>query len=156
VNPNNNIINTVAGTGLFGYNGDHIPANTAELNGPFGVAVDHNGNLYIADQGNSRIRKVDVTVGIPEINNSSDGINIYSNSSDGNFTIMTNLSKPYANSSIIFYDLSGQILFRKNIGNIPTGINAINFNTPPLASGIYFAELTAGGKHFMKRIIAAK
>ncbi|MFI5112212.1 MAG: choice-of-anchor D domain-containing protein [Terriglobales bacterium] len=54
-------ITTVAGNGTQGYSGDNGPATSAELSGPPGVAVDSAGNLYIADFGNSRIRKVDVT-----------------------------------------------------------------------------------------------
>jgi uncharacterized protein (TIGR03437 family) len=49
---------TVAGNGLPGYSGDGGPAARAQLAGPSGVAVDSAGNLYIADKGNSRIRKV--------------------------------------------------------------------------------------------------
>jgi sugar lactone lactonase YvrE len=52
------IITTVAGNGTGGYNGDNISATSAELNAPSGVALDSAGNLYIADLGNSRIRKV--------------------------------------------------------------------------------------------------
>ena len=55
------IITTVAGTGTFGYTGDNIAATSAKLNSPFGVAVDSAGNLYIADTGNHRIRKVDAS-----------------------------------------------------------------------------------------------
>src|SRR5580704_14571850 len=53
------IIQTVAGTGTAGYNGDGIPATSAELNNPYGVAVDSAGNLYIADLANNVVRKVD-------------------------------------------------------------------------------------------------
>jgi sugar lactone lactonase YvrE len=52
------IISTVAGNGTKGYSGDDGPATSAQLNGPMGVAVDSAGNLFIADYGNSRIRKV--------------------------------------------------------------------------------------------------
>ncbi|MCM3038592.1 S-layer homology domain-containing protein [Paenibacillus motobuensis] len=52
-------ISTVAGTGDRGYSGDGGDATSAQLNSPFGVAVDHNGNLYISDTFNHRIRKVD-------------------------------------------------------------------------------------------------
>jgi len=41
-----------------GYNGDKIPAPTAQLNTPVGVAVDGQGNIFIADFGNNRVRKV--------------------------------------------------------------------------------------------------
>jgi sugar lactone lactonase YvrE len=51
-------ISTVAGTGTAGYSGDGSPATSAQLNYPYGVAVDSNGNLYIADDGNHRIREV--------------------------------------------------------------------------------------------------
>ena len=52
-------ITTVAGTGESGFGGDGGPASEAQLNYPLGVAVDGAGNLYIADTGNNRIRKVD-------------------------------------------------------------------------------------------------
>jgi uncharacterized protein (TIGR03437 family) len=51
-------ITTVAGNGGWSYSGDGGPATAAMLGGPGGVAVDAAGNLYIADTGNSRIRKV--------------------------------------------------------------------------------------------------
>ena len=52
-------ITTVAGTGEFGFSGDGGPATSARLSGAEGVAVDGAGNLFIADEGNDRIRKVD-------------------------------------------------------------------------------------------------
>src|SRR5215208_1803571 len=53
------VITTVAGTGEEGYSGDGGPATKARLNFPFAVAVDREGNLYISDENNYRIRKVD-------------------------------------------------------------------------------------------------
>jgi hypothetical protein len=47
-----------AGSGTLGFSGDNGPATSAELNSPADVAVDSAGNLYIADSGNGRIRKV--------------------------------------------------------------------------------------------------
>jgi len=52
-------ISTVAGNGTAGYSGDGGTATLAQLKYPNGVAFDSNGNMYIADQGNYRIRKVD-------------------------------------------------------------------------------------------------
>jgi sugar lactone lactonase YvrE len=57
VNPEG-VISTVAGIGTKGYSGDDGPATSAQINGPMGVAVDSAGNLYIAEYGNNRIRKV--------------------------------------------------------------------------------------------------
>ncbi|WP_333772579.1 RICIN domain-containing protein, partial [Streptomyces sp. IBSBF 3136] len=51
-------ISTVAGTGTAGFGGDDGPAASAKLSGPTGVAVDSAGDLYIADYGNNRVRKV--------------------------------------------------------------------------------------------------
>jgi sugar lactone lactonase YvrE len=52
------IITTVAGTGVSGFSGDGGPATSALLNAPGDVVVDGSGNLYIADSGNYRVRKV--------------------------------------------------------------------------------------------------
>ena len=54
----NGVITTVAGIGTAGYSGDNGPANLAQLRNAVGLAVDSSGNLYIADAGNHRIRKV--------------------------------------------------------------------------------------------------
>jgi len=52
------IITTVAGDGTQTFGGDNGPAASAQLNCPSGVAVDASGDLYIADWGNRRVRKV--------------------------------------------------------------------------------------------------
>jgi len=43
------------------YNGDGIAATSADLNGPYGVAFDSGGNMYIADNGNARLREVNTS-----------------------------------------------------------------------------------------------
>jgi sugar lactone lactonase YvrE len=53
------IIHTVAGTGKEGYSGDGGPATEAALALPTGIAVDREGNVFIACHHNSRVRKVD-------------------------------------------------------------------------------------------------
>jgi uncharacterized protein (TIGR03437 family) len=57
------VITTVAGNGHAGFSGDNGPSEAAQLNQPYSVAVDSAGNLYIADLGNQRVRRVD-TAGI--------------------------------------------------------------------------------------------
>jgi sugar lactone lactonase YvrE len=57
------VISTIAGTGTAGFNGDDIPATTAQLNSPADVEVDAAGNVYIADFNNHRIRRFDVATG---------------------------------------------------------------------------------------------
>ncbi len=52
------IISTVAGDGTSGFSGDGGPATKAQLSYLSGIAADAAGNLFIADTGNSRIRRV--------------------------------------------------------------------------------------------------
>jgi hypothetical protein len=71
------IISTVAGTGAAGFSGDGGPATQALLSGPFGLAIERQGNLFFSDRGritangnnitgkdNERIREV-LGVGVP-------------------------------------------------------------------------------------------
>ena len=56
-----NIITTLAGTGIWGSSGDGGAATSAQLAGPYGVTVDISGNVYIADSMNNKIRMVTST-----------------------------------------------------------------------------------------------
>lgn len=60
---NTGIISTIAGTGVPGYSGDNGPASNAQFNGPFGLAIDGSGNLYVSE-GNNVVRKIDIASGI--------------------------------------------------------------------------------------------
>ncbi len=55
---------TIAGNGKAGFSGDNGPASRAELNQPHSIQFDRQGNLYICDIGNHRIRKVDAQSGV--------------------------------------------------------------------------------------------
>ena len=52
------VISTYAGDGTEGWSGDAGPATKARINKPFGITFDNKDNLYIADRGNNRVRKV--------------------------------------------------------------------------------------------------
>lgn len=84
-------INTAAGTGAWGYSGDGGVATSAKLNNPGSIAVDNEGNIYIADTYNHRIRKVDSTGVISTI--AGTGSRGYSG--DGGFATAAQLNYPY-------------------------------------------------------------
>ena len=58
VNASTGLISTIAGTGGYGYSGDGGAATSAQMRSPRGVALDADGNVYIADMNNHRIRKL--------------------------------------------------------------------------------------------------
>ncbi|MBK7575333.1 MAG: hypothetical protein IPI26_08790 [Elusimicrobia bacterium] len=86
------VITTVAGNGNGAYAGDNGPATQANLNHPMGVAVDAEGNLYIADTDNHRVRKVDVEGVITTV--AGDGQSGFSG--DGGPATLARLNRPTA------------------------------------------------------------
>ncbi|HEY0989933.1 MAG TPA: hypothetical protein VGD80_22845, partial [Kofleriaceae bacterium] len=57
------IIDTIAGTGQQGYSGDGGPATAAMLYHPRDLEIGPDGNLYVADTDNGRIRQIDLNTG---------------------------------------------------------------------------------------------
>ena len=57
-------ITTIVGTGSEKFSGDGGPAHMANLSMPYSIALDPEGNLYIVDTGNRRVRKIDASTGI--------------------------------------------------------------------------------------------
>lgn len=51
-------ISTIAGSGNFGYNGENLPATSANLDGPIAVGVDNVGSVFLLDDGQNRVRKI--------------------------------------------------------------------------------------------------
>jgi trimeric autotransporter adhesin len=140
VTPDGNI-STITGTGTAGFSGDGGPAAGAALNGPMGVAVDGNGDLFIADSGNSRIREItpDAVIqtiaggpGTPSIGRPGgltlDGSgNLYFAEPSAN--VIGKLAPGTATSS------GGQSSGTPLPANPITAVNAFSFNAGPVAPG---------------------
>ncbi len=150
------IIHTVAGTGASTYNGDNIAATAATIFNPEGLAFDKCGNLYIADDGNHRIRKItfDTSCGLGEdtsnhhvdvVNvNGSKAISVYPNPVWNELCVDGGYAGSYAITNITGYAvLQGAIAAGKN--TIPMG---------QLPAGIYFIALTgADGERKVVKIV---
>ena len=96
-----NII-TIAGNGTYGYSGDGGAATSAELYYPYGVAVDGNGNVYIADSNNDRVREVVKATGVIT---TIAGTGTVGYSGDGGAATSAKLNDPYA----VSLDASGNV-----------------------------------------------
>jgi sugar lactone lactonase YvrE len=142
------IITTLAGDGTSGYNGDGIPATTAQLNAPSGVALDVSGNLYIGDAINNRIRKVDNASSptkLISLNGSEEAI-IYPNPTTGEAII--SFKEEWNNINIKILDISGKPVKEFMV----SGDHAI-IKVNDLKKGIYFVEAFSGGKAITKQKI---
>ena len=106
----NGIITTVAGTpGVSGFSGDGGAATSAKLNNPRGVTVDSQGNLYINDTENHRIRKVDSNGAISTLAGDGDG----NFSGDDGASTSAKINFPYqitvdASDNVYFADYNNQ------------------------------------------------
>ncbi len=112
-------ISTIAGNSQGGYSGDGGPATAAMLNHPSGVALDSAGNLYIAEQLNHRIRKVDASGNITTV--AGNGLAGYSG--DGGLGIKAQLNAPLG----IATDKAGNLYIADSANNVirmlaPNGI----------------------------------
>jgi NHL repeat len=104
----NDVISTVAGNGIYDYSGDGDAATNASLKSPSGVAVDAYGNIFIADENDHRVRKVNTSGIITTV--AGNGIGSYSG--DGDEATNASLDDPYS----VAVDSSGN-LFIAEIGN---------------------------------------
>jgi sugar lactone lactonase YvrE len=110
LNLSTGIITTVAGTGSRGYSGDGGPATSAMLAVPDNIALDHAGDLFIADTGNNVIREVSAATGTIT---TVAGDNVNGDSGDGGPATSAKLNLPQA----VAVDASGNILIADSFNN---------------------------------------
>jgi len=68
VDASTGIISPFAGTGVAGFSGDNGPASAAQLHGPWAASMDGQGNVYVGDAQNLRIRKITIPYTLPTVN----------------------------------------------------------------------------------------
>ncbi len=124
-------LSLVAGTGKAGFNGNNILATAAELNKPTDVAIGPAGDVFIADSGNSAIRRVDAATGF--ITTVAGGNGTWF-SGDGGDPRLAQLSSPES----VDLDLSGNLFIAD------TGNNRIRFVNRGAASVTFTYYDTAG------------
>ncbi len=136
------IITTVAGTGVTGYIGDGGAAVDAQLKAPGCIAVNNFGNLYIADIGNERIRRVRYSLSVKGTDNTSSAISVYPNSNSGQFVI----NIPSAVTEQVHIDVTNML--GETIKAITATTNKDVRMNIDVAPGIYLLTVyTAEGKY---------
>jgi len=136
VNLTTGIITTFAGTGAAGSGGDNGPATSAQLNGPYGVAVDGTGNVYIADTNNNRIRAVSTGFIVPVAGNGTVG-----NGGDGGAATSAQLYHPMG----VAVDNLGNIYIADTDNQKVRKVNAGGTISTVAGTGSVGYSCTAGG-----------
>ncbi len=126
------IITTVAGTGSTsgGYNGDNIQATAATLNNPHDVVLDSQGNLYISDLSNNRIRKVDVSTGLIA---TVVGTGVASSTGDGAAATSATIYGPCYSR----FDSAGNYYITESSGNLVRKVMTVTTEIPTLTPSIH-------------------
>lgn len=139
-------IATAAGNGSnfgsFGEVGDFGPATDAVVSSPGGVFVDTDGNLYIGDSSNQRVRKVDAATGVIT---TVAGTGSFGTAGDGGPATQASMGRPHG----VTFDETGNLLIADSDNNrvrvvVPfDNVLAISSSTPELTAGGSGALLTA-------------
>ena len=122
------IITTIAGTGVYGTNGDGGAATSAQLYNPRGVSVDISGNVYIADTYNSKIRMVTSTGIITTIA----GMETYGSSGDGGAATSAQLNNPLG----VSVDKSGNVYIADHYNHKIRMVNSAGIITTIAGTGV--------------------
>ena len=131
------IITTLAGTGSTTFSGDGGPATNAKINNPAGVAADYNGNIFIADGSNYRVRKVHTpNVAVPGADLNPQSIIVYPNPAHDQLHIDVSGGNT-TGIQIMMYDITGKIVYQA-----PMQHDKHTIDMQQMASGVYIMQLS--------------
>ena len=147
-----NIITTVAGRGEAGFGGDGGPAVLSYISRAEGVALDAQGNIYIADDNNDRVRKVEAPqqIQVNGYNPDNTSMQVYPNPASADVSVVVNEPLPQG-STISCYDITG-----KQMWNTPAEPNTkyMTIDVSTLTPGIYILRLLQpDGSDSVKRLV---
>ncbi|MES2701670.1 MAG: T9SS type A sorting domain-containing protein [Bacteroidota bacterium] len=147
VNLNTGIINTLAGNGSMGFSGDGGSPLTAKLAMPTGVWEDAAGNIYIADAGNHRVRKI--TGSGYKFATASGTVSteatIFPNPSNGSFTVVTP-----GNATLEVFNIAGVKVYADYLAASQT---TVTLNQP---SGVYTVKVNSASGTTVEKITIAR
>ncbi len=128
------LIYTIAGNGTAGFGGDGGEALAAQLNGPYGVAVDGSGNIFISDYTNNRIRQMNRPTGVVSVQSAEAGLKMAPNPSSGRFslTVTSDVNEPVR---VVICNILGEI-----VSTVSSRTNYEQMFDLQVAPGCYFLQ----------------
>ncbi len=133
------IVRVIAGTGSPGFGGDTYSATSAYLSSPHGVIVDSDGNIYIADSGNCRVREIDISDGdIDTVAGNSTCASVSSGWNSSSLGTLNGLAYDSSTNTILISSPGIGRVVRMNVGSqglstvVGSGNPGVATSAPPL------------------------
>ena len=145
INMMSGVITTIVGTGEAGFSGDGSLAKNAQLANPTGLAFNKEGDLFVVDRGNNRIRKISGLSSSNETKNIelADSVSIYPNPSTDKITI--ELKNNVELKKALLYDTSGKQVKAMMLNN--------SLNVSKLPRGIYVLKLETSKGNIEQKVV---
>ncbi len=142
------IINTVMGTGIAGFSGDGGPALAATFYEPSAVTFAPNGNFYITDLGNMRVRYVKSTLGVIDINDDKADITLAPNPAISGLFALNIKTTTKEIAKITITNVAGSTI--KLFETTTNEITPVQLNT---SEGLYFVTITTAHGVWTEKIV---